>query len=337
MKHASEMKIGAFVISGLVLLIFGWAYLREFTVQVQNNFNIVFNDVAGLTKGSFVRINGLRVGRVDNLTLDTKINKVIVEARVQLPNINIPKDSRIFIRTSGYVGDKFLDIALGKSKTYIMDGDTVFGEPATDAFQSLEKVSQILNELDPKLIGQNIQEVTNSAASLVKKADSVIESTDKVVMSLPQGDELQKLVQNAHDTVTQLNIAIDKAQNLAVNETAQNNLNRLLSQASDISGDLNETIKNANNLANNKGAFDNVNSLLLRATKVIEQLDEIRADPLIQNELRETLNNANEAAKKVAVTSDEVSMVLNQRFILPRLLFGKLTPLNSADLDRRKK
>ena len=314
-----EMKIGAFVISGLVLLVFGWAYLREFAVSKQQSFTVVFNDVIGLTKGSFVRINGLRVGRVDSLTLDTKENKVLVEARIQLPNINIPNDSMIFIRTSGYVGDKYLDVILGMSSEFIMDGDVIAGEPAFDAFQSLEKVSQVLNQLDPKLLGQNIQDVATNAASFIKKADSVVES-------LPTGTELGNLVEKAHETVGQLNTAIDKAQNLAADPTTQNNLSMLLSQASDVSSDLSQTLKNANSLANNKAAFKNINDLLIRASKIIEQLDEIRADPIIQNDLRDALNNANLAAKKVAFTSDEVSMALNQRFILPRLLFGKLTP-----------
>lgn len=324
MKYINEIKIGIFAICGLVLLIFGWAYLREFAVHTQHNFVVSFNDVAGLTKGSFVRINGLRVGRVDSLTLDTKQNKVLVEARIQIPNINIPVDSMIYIRTSGYVGDKYLDILLGMASEYIKDGELVYGEPAFDAFQSLETVSQILNELDPKLVGKSIQDVTLGAAGLVKKVDSVVENTDNLVKSIPKGDEFKDLVDKAHDTAIKLNNAIEKTEALATNENAQYNLNKLLSQAGVISNDLSETLKNANNLANNNVAFDNINSLLLKASKIIEQLDEIRADPLIQNELRETIKNTNVAAKKISKTSDDISNALHKRFLLPRLWFGKI-------------
>lgn len=326
MKHIGEIKIGVFVICGLVLLIFGWAYLREFSIKMQHNFTVVFNDVIGLTKGSFVRVNGLRVGRVDKLTLDTQANRVLVEARIQIPDINIPKDSKVYIRTSGYVGDKYLDILLGMSSDHIMSGDVVIGETPFDAFQSLETVSQVLNELDPALIGRSIQEVTLGTASLIKKVDSVVENTDKVVQSLPRGNELEALVKKAHETVSQLNTVIEKTQQLAVDKDAQGSLNKLLTQASVISSDLNQTLKNANNLANNKEIIEDVNLLLIRASKVIEQLDELRADPLIQNELRQTLGNANKAAKKIAVTTDEVSMALRKRFLIPRLWFGRLLP-----------
>lgn len=319
MKHSGEIKIGVFAITGLILLLFGWAYLREFAIHRQVSFFVKFDDVVGLTKGSFVRINGLRVGRVDSLTLDAKENKVIVDARIQIPKVIIPKDSKMFIRTSGYVGDKYLDISLGMSQEFIMDGDILIGEPAFDAFQSLEKVSKVLNQIDPIILGQGIQDSATNIASLAKRIENAV----------PKKEELENLVQKAHDTVSQLNLAIEKAQNLATDQNAQNNLNKLLSQASVVSNDLNQTLKNANNLANNKKAFEDVNNLLLRATKIIEQLDEIRADPLIQNELRETLTTTRDAAKRVAFTSDEVSMALNQRFILPRLLFGKLIPEKS--------
>ena len=326
MKHLNEIKIAVFAISGLILLIFGWAYLREFAIHKQVNFIVKFDDVIGLTKGSFVRINGLRVGRVDSLTLDTKENKVLAEARIQIPKVTIPKDSKIFIRTSGYVGDKFLDIALGMSDEYIMDGAVVIGEPAFDAFQSLEKVSQVLNQIDPKILGQGIQDSATNIASLAKRVENAV----------PEKNELKNLVSQAHDTVEKLNSAIEKTQNLATDPNAQGNLNKILFQASIVSNDLNQTLKNANNLANNRTAFDNVNSLLLRASKIIEQLDEIKADPVIRNDLRETLENANTAAKKLSYTSDEVSMVLNQRFILPRLLFGKLIP-EKIKKEKRKK
>ena len=330
MKHLNEIKIGMFAITGLLLLVVGWAFLREFSIQQQGYFNVVFNDVAGLTKGSFVRINGLRVGRVDSLTLDTKENKVLVQARIQLPKVTIPVDSRFFIKTSGYVGDKFLDIILGMSHTVVMDGEIVTGEQTIDAFESLGKLSEILNQIDPKVVGKSIQDVTSGAANLV-------ENTNNVIKGLPQGDELKQLITQAHDTVNQLNSAIDKTQHLATDPNAQNNLTKLLSQANLISKDLNQTIKNANSLANNKPAFENVNNLLTRAGKIIEQLDEIRADPLIQNDLKETLNNANLAAKRVAFTSDEVSMALNQRFILPKLLFWKLSPSEKKKADKLDK
>ncbi len=191
MKNVNEIKIGIFAITGLILLVVGWAFLREFSIQQQGYFTVVFDDVGGLTKGSFVRINGLRIGRVDSLTLDTKENKVLVQARIQLPKVTVPNDSKFFIRTSGYVGDKYLDIILGMSKTVLKDGEVTVGEPTIDAFQSLEKISQILNQLDSKAVSMNIQETLSNANSAAKKAAV---TSDEVSMALKQRFILPKLL-----------------------------------------------------------------------------------------------------------------------------------------------
>jgi len=324
MKHINEMKIGVFVISALLLLLLGWAFLREFAIYSQESIMVAFDDVAGLIKGSFVRVNGLRVGRVDSLTLDTKKNKVLVNARIQLPDVHVPKDSKFFIRTSGYVGDKYLDIALGMSSSYFKDGDTAHGEATFDSFKSLETVSEVINQIDPEVLGKNIQEITTGTVGFLKKADTLAEDVDKVVQGIPKGKDFEKVVSQAYGTVDRLNEAIDKVERIAKSDETGSNLTRLLSHAGDISSDLKSALDNANNLANNEKAFGEVNDLLVRASKIIEQLDGIRADPLIQNELNETLRNTKEAAKSVTRTSEEVSSVLHQRFLLPRLWFGKL-------------
>ena len=331
MKHLNEIKIGVFVIASLILLLIGWAFLREFTIHKQNKVIVVFDDVAGLIQGSFVRINGLRVGRVDSLTLDTKQNKVLVEARIQLADISIPKDSKFYVRTSGYVGDKYLDIGLGKSDKYLKDRDLVVGEAAFDSFKSLERLTEIVNEIDPKLLGSTIQDFATGATSFLKKADTLAEDTDRVVKGLPAGEDLQKLVADARETTSKLSEAVNSVEKIATNEEAQKNIVKLLSQANEVSSDLKSALTNANNLANNKAAFEDVSNLLVRASRIIEQLDEIKADPLIQNELREMLTNANKAAKNVSMTSSELSDALHQRFLLPRLWFGKLLPKKNMD------
>jgi ABC-type transporter Mla subunit MlaD len=174
MKNENEIKIGIFAMSALFLLIIGWAFLRELALHKQTTFYVSFKDTVGLSKGSFIKINGVRVGRVDSLTLDLKTNKVLVKTRIQLPDIRIPDDSKFIIRTSGYVGDKFLDIALGMASSFIKDDQEIAGEPAVDAFASLEKISKVLDHIDPELLAMDIQNTASSAATLTKNADKAV-------------------------------------------------------------------------------------------------------------------------------------------------------------------
>lgn len=340
MKNTNETKIAIFVISGLLLLIIGWAYLREVTIHKQTNFHVVYKDVAGLTKGSFIHVNGLRVGRVDRLTLDIKSKQVIVDARIQVKDVQIPKDSKIIIRTSGYVGDKYLDIILGMSDEIIKDGDTVVGEAVFDSFKSLDRLSIIVNEIDPVVLGKNIQEFASGALGLVKKADTVADNTNDVLTNLPKGMDLTDLVDKAHLTADKLDHAVENiseitnmTQSFVTDEVNSARLNMILVQAKEISGDLSMSVNDVNELAKNKEAYENANNLLNKASKVVEQLDEIKSDPLIQNEVREVVSNTNTAAKKVSSTSDELSVALHQRFLLPKLWFGRILPKKKNNND----
>ncbi len=119
------------------------------------------------------------VGRVDSLTLDMKKNKVIASVRIQIPDIKIPNDSKFLIRTSGYVGDKFLDIALGMSDVYIMDGQEVVGAETVDPFKSLEKVSKVLDRINPELLAMDIQDTATNASSVTKNADKAVSAASK--------------------------------------------------------------------------------------------------------------------------------------------------------------
>ena len=319
----NEIKIAIFVLSGLFLLIFGWAFLREITIEKQVQFKVIYSDVAGLSRGSFIHINGLRVGRVDKLTLDAKKRIVVVDARVQIPDIQIPKDSLFIIRTSGYVGDKFLDIVLGNSTEYIKNGDVLRGQDVFDSFKSLDKFSKIIDQIDAVELGMNIQDFSGEAVTLVRKASNVADNTNNVVKSLPKGDELTSLVNNAKITVEKLDDSISQAESL-INSTIKDeqaiaNINNILSQAKTVSDDVSLSIQNANTLVNNKEAFDRMNVTLDKANKLTTQLNEIKNDPLIQNDLKETLENTNEAAQNV-------SDALHQRFIFPKMLFGTLLP-----------
>ena len=72
-----------------------------------------FDDVSGLTNGSDVKLNGIKVGIVKNLKLDDNY-----QAKVELlirDEIKIPTDSSVSVTTDGLMGNKFIAISTGFS------------------------------------------------------------------------------------------------------------------------------------------------------------------------------------------------------------------------------
>jgi len=133
-RNAVETVMGA-----AVLLVAGvFVYFAYNTAEVRAvsgyEINANFYKVGGLTKGSDVRISGIKVGTV----LGTKLDPVTYDAVVSLsvsPEIKLPVDTKAVIASSGLMGDKYISLETGNAKEFIVPGGSV---AETKDFRSLE-------------------------------------------------------------------------------------------------------------------------------------------------------------------------------------------------------
>ncbi|MBI4056769.1 MAG: MCE family protein [Elusimicrobia bacterium] len=108
----TEAKVGAFVLAGLILL--GWAIFLLGDVSLQRHYQmtVYFDDVSGLPKKSVVKLNGVEVGKVKDITLEG--NKARVDLAIQM-GVKIYKDAKFRIASTSIIGSKFLAIEQGES------------------------------------------------------------------------------------------------------------------------------------------------------------------------------------------------------------------------------
>lgn len=82
-----------------------------------------FEDVSGLTSGSDIKINGIKVGIVKKLSLEDDYS---AKAELLIQNkYKIPSDSSVAISTDGIMGNKFVAISVGYSDNSLKQGDEV--------------------------------------------------------------------------------------------------------------------------------------------------------------------------------------------------------------------
>jgi phospholipid/cholesterol/gamma-HCH transport system substrate-binding protein len=93
-----------------------------------------FATVGGLTTGSDVRINGIKVGTVTSQTIDQTSFNALVKFSIN-PTVHLPKDTVASIDSDGLLGSKFLKLAPGHSQEKIAEGGTLEN---TKNFESLE-------------------------------------------------------------------------------------------------------------------------------------------------------------------------------------------------------
>ena len=133
-KRPVETIMGIVVLA--VAVFFAYFAYNVSDLQVVKGYNVTakFLKVGGLTVGSDVRINGIKVGTVIAQNLDD--NDFTAEVKMSLSsNVHLPNDSVVSIVSDGLVGDKFIKIDPGHSEVMLKDGDIIKN---TKDFKTLE-------------------------------------------------------------------------------------------------------------------------------------------------------------------------------------------------------
>ena len=140
-RHAVETVLGAAVLA--VTVIFASFTYSTADIKAVQGYNIsaAFYKIGGLTKGSDVRINGIKIGTVLSLRLDPETFDAVVRMSIT-PEVKIPDDSVASISSEGILGGKYVRLEPGTAKTYVKDGDSL---SKTRDFRSLEdQVGEII-------------------------------------------------------------------------------------------------------------------------------------------------------------------------------------------------
>lgn len=124
MRKKPIETIMGLVVLVIALLFLGFTY-NVADLQVVQGYSVSaeFTKVGGLSIGSDVRINGIKVGTVTAQDLNNEDYTVRVTFNIA-SNVKLPKDSVAMIAGDGLMGNKFVKIEPGKAKEYLADGDT---------------------------------------------------------------------------------------------------------------------------------------------------------------------------------------------------------------------
>lgn len=165
MKFKREIKVGIFVVAGLLLFIFGYNFLKGFhPLRAYTQYHAVYRDVTGIVTSSQVHINGMKVGQVEKIQMlnPGDASQILVSFTVD-KKLKLPLGSSITISSTDLLGTKVLVLKLGESTEFVNPGDTILGlneESLTSSISSMvsplkEKSEQVLVTLDKVLQSMN--------------------------------------------------------------------------------------------------------------------------------------------------------------------------------------
>ena len=140
-KLSTEFIVGLFLLLGIAAIVYLSVVISGVSGFGSSGYRLLakFENSSGLKKGAFVEIAGVRVGRVDSVSLDPKTQESAVWLEID-HGVEVQEDSSASIRTAGIIGDKFVKISTGASYDLLVDGDEIIEtEPAISIEELISK------------------------------------------------------------------------------------------------------------------------------------------------------------------------------------------------------
>lgn len=86
--------------------------------------NVSFNDIGGLQTGDDVRIGGVKIGTIDDISLDGTTYRARVSMSID-NDVNLPVDTAARISSKGLMGGNYLALDPGGDEENIKDNGTI--------------------------------------------------------------------------------------------------------------------------------------------------------------------------------------------------------------------
>ena len=216
---SKELKTGIVLIIIIVGFIWGFNFLKgqDFFKPNKRFYNVEYTNVGGLTEASLVTINGLKVGKVEDIDFNDKIEKrghLVV--RFSLENdFEFSQNSVVKIYSPNPLSGSNLAIIPNFTGEQAVSGDFLKGEIESSLFTSIGE------KLDP--IQAKLENVIVSADTLFKRINSVLDKrTSESIKRSVKG--LEFTIVDIRKTLSSVNSMIDSS-SVSFKETLVNTKN----------------------------------------------------------------------------------------------------------------
>ena len=272
MKLSNEIKTAILVLSGILMFIVGFSYLKSNNIfSSDRTFFAIYDDIEGVSVGTPVTVSGFNVGSIQDISFYQNTMDILVKFRVE-NKVKFSKNSVAQIYETGLIGGKALAI-LPNNGPLAQSGDTLRSSIAPGL---TELVNDKLSPLQEK-----IESTFVSADSLLKNINNVLDvnSQNQIKESFSQ---LSDLAVNLKESAENLNSIINSNE-IKINDIVSNvdnfssNFSSLSNSFSDVEviiGNLTKTSNNLSSIIDEISSGDGTFNQLIYDDSMIRSLNE---------------------------------------------------------------
>ena len=292
MKISKEVKVGLLAVISLMMLYFGFRFLKgsDFFSST-NTYQVVYDNIDGLTASNPIQINGLSVGRVKSIQiLQDRNNRLLVTLELN-KDIRVTQGTKAFLADDGLLGGKLIQLTIDPSKPVLPSGSMLVASKETGLSALIrEKTLPVLNNVDSltyqlnRIIGQFDQtgvvlnQTLRSASAGVRTLDLTI-AENRAGLKATLGN-VSRLSASLVETEKQLKPILAKANNFAdslqglqMKQTLAT-VNRTVGSLQRILTDINNGRGSIGKLASDDQFYRNVNATTASLERLLTDLRE---------------------------------------------------------------
>lgn len=222
MKTSKEIKTAVLVLSGILLFIFIFNYLKgENLLSSSRKITAIYSNVEGLAISSAVTINGHKVGKVQDIRFTDDKSGMLEVSMLIDSDFNFSKNSIAELYESGLIGGKAISII-----------------PAFDGSANIVSGDVLKSKIKPgltELVNQRLTPLQEKIESVMVSADLLLNNVNSIFDEKTKSD-IKGSISQLEQTISSFEKTSNSLQNLL--ETNKNAINNSIGNFSDISDDL---------------------------------------------------------------------------------------------------
>ncbi len=284
MKFSKEVKVGLFMISAIVLLYFGFNFLKgsDF-LSSDYKYYAIYKNVDKLTESNQIFLNGYAVGRVSDIIIQQKKDRVLVE--LSIDSDIMVNESSVAVLNGELLGGRFIQLVVGKTGERLKAKDTIRSDVAKGIADFIaENAEPVAANLQTTLRKLNsMLDTLHRSATMINGMLSDFKSTPKRINNTianlngrvgEMSGTFTEVGRNLNTTLTDLKPTIQNFRTLS-DSLKRLELGGTINKAQQSLTKLNETLSSLNSGDNTASKLMTEDSLYNNLNNLLQNLDSL--------------------------------------------------------------
>ncbi len=285
----SEFKVGLLALATIIVVVI-------MSLKITSNqsgfgeyktFRTIVRDASGIFPKTPIKVAGINAGRIVDIQLEG--NQAMIKFEI-LKKITVTKNSKLRIKTVGFLGDKYLEIYIGDSQDMLKEYDFIDSEEAAgienlvkDTTEILGEVKTIVNSLKSSIAPEGQEPPVTAILNGVKE---VVANTREVTATLRRTmtnneERMNNIIANLESFSYEIAYQVDKANQ----DSAMSDVKQILANTQKLTSDLQAIVADVKRGKGTLGKLvaedeiaDQVKDTLSSVQKLVGRADAIRTE-----------------------------------------------------------